>query len=219
MVITGSSILSTFSLINILLPLWPLWILLVRTERAPWANWLLVLCIYISCSNLLPLLPPVQRHLPAFSPLIELAEFTIQFYLLRQLVAQAKAKDIMQLLLVAFLSSVVTLYWQQGTAVYQRQMAFTEAGLLVFLSFVALVQLTMQRHIVIFRSPVFWIACGILIFYSMKILIECLAAALPASPLIQQQKLLLATISNSIRLIAFTAAISVRSSSYLQLFK
>ncbi|MFT3825260.1 MAG: hypothetical protein QM731_15160 [Chitinophagaceae bacterium] len=215
MVITGHSIINAFSLVNILLPLGPIWILLVqRTERSAWANWLLTLCIYSFCTSLIPFLPVIQHFSSAVTPLTALIEFTLQYYLLRQLITQGKSKDLLQLLLVAFVSIVLTLYWQQGTSVYHRQINVIESGVLIFLSLAGLIQLTFQRQIVIFRSPLFWIACGTLIFYGNRLLIEYLAGISPVSPEVEQQKLLLGTVSNAFRMLTFIVATRIRSTTY-----
>ena len=215
MVITGNSITNTFSLVNILLPLWPAWTLLVQRNRRPvWANWLLTLCIFNLLVHLLPLISFFSLFEHVIRPVADLIEFSLEFFLLRYFVTKGKAKDLTQLLLVAFLSVILTLYWQQGTNIHEQELNIIEAGVLISLALIGLIQLAFQRKMVIFNTPLFWIACGTLIYYSMKILVDLLAAGLPGSTDLHQQKMLMLTISNALRMTAFAVAPRIKPTTY-----
>lgn len=66
----------------------------------------------------------------------------------------------MKILLVSFVSVVITIYSVRGISVYLGNIEIVQGLLLILLTIIALFQLIRSLDIFIFLSPMFWIAGG-----------------------------------------------------------
>ena len=80
----------------------------------------------------------------------------------------------MKILLVSFVSVVITIYITRGISVYLRNIEIAQALLMIVLNFIVLLQLIRKHDIFIFLSPMFWIAGGTFFYYCMFLLAQSL---------------------------------------------
>ena len=122
----------------------------------------------------------------------------------------SQGKDIMNMFLVSFLSVVITIYSLKGIMAFPRTMIIIQAAVLTLLAFIVLFQLISNRHIVLVNEPAFWIAGGLLCYFGMVVFIEAIAGNQSDLPQqIQQEKDLIITFADMLRMIIFTVAAGV----------
>jgi hypothetical protein len=89
-------------------------------------------------------------------------------------------------------------------------MTVVQAAILTLLAFIVLFQLINNRHIVLVHEPAFWIAGGQLCYFGMVVFMEAIAGdGSDLSQQIQQQKDLIITVADMLRMIIFSVAVSV----------
>jgi hypothetical protein len=209
MVETGGSIFIALSLVVMLLSLLPVCILLVRKVAASAVlNVLKVLCLFVICRYLALFF--IQPGLPALQIAFKLVEFTLVYYLFHLLMTASQGKDIMKMVLVSFLSVTITIYALKGLTAYTDVLTIIQAGILTLLAIVILLQLINNRHIVLASEPAFWIAGGLLCYNGMVVLMEAIAGSHSnLSQQIQQEKSIIITLADMLRMIFFIVAASV----------
>jgi hypothetical protein len=208
MVETGG-IFIALPLVVMLLSLLPVCILYVRKVAAcAMLNVLKTLCLFVILQY--SILYFIQ---PGAVPLrigFKLVEFALVYFLFRSMMTSGRGKEIMNMVLVSFLSVVITIYALKGLTAYSEVITIIQAGILTVLSLVVLSQLINNRHIVLVNEPGFWIAGGILCFNGMVVLMEAIAGNHSNGPQqIQQDKDLIITIADILRMVFFIVATSV----------
>ena len=209
MVETGGSIFIALSLVVMLLSLLPVCILFVRKVAASAVlNVLKVLCLFVLGQYLSLFF--IQPSLPALPIAFKLVEFTLVYYLFNLLMTSAQGKDIMKMVLVSFLSVTITIYALKGLTAYTDVLTIIQAGILTVLAIVILIQLINNRHIVMASEPAFWIAGGLLCYNGMVVLMEAIAGSHSnLSQQIQQEKSIIITLADMLRMVFFIVAASV----------
>jgi hypothetical protein len=209
MVKTGGSIFIALAVVVMLLALLPVCLLYVRKVAASAIlNVLKILCLFVILQYGALLF--IQPGLPTLQTIFKLVEFTLVYYLFNLLITSARVKDIMKMVLVSFLSVTITIYALKGFAAYTDVLTIMQAGLLTVLAIAVLFQLINNRHIVLASEPAFWIAGGLLCYYGMVVLMEAMAGSHSnLSQQIQQDKTLIITIADILRMVFFIIAASV----------
>ncbi|HEX6432268.1 MAG TPA: hypothetical protein VF008_31465 [Niastella sp.] len=209
MVKTGGSIFIALPLVVMLLALLPVCILFVRKVAiTAILNVLRILCLLVILQYLT--LYFIQTDAPVLQTGFKLAEFTLAFYLFKLMMTSSQGKDIMNMFLVSFLSVVITIYSLKGIMAFPRIMIIVEAAILTLLAFILMFQLINNRHIVLIYEPAFWIAGGLLCYFGMVIFMEAIAGNQSnLSQQIQQEKDLIITVANMLRMIIFAVAAGV----------
>jgi hypothetical protein len=209
MVKTGGSIFIALPLVVMLLSLLPVCILFVRkVADSAILNVLKILCLLVILQYLT--LYFIQPSSPVLQTGFKLAEFTLSFYLFKLMMTSSQGKDIMNMFLVSFLSVVVTIYSLRGIMAFPRTMIIIQAAVLTLLAFIVLFQLISNRHIVLVNEPAFWIAGGLLCYFGMVVFIEAIAGNQSDLPQqIQQEKDLIITFADMLRMIIFSVAAGV----------
>jgi hypothetical protein len=209
MVETGGSIFIALSLVVMLLSLLPVCILFVRkVADSAVLNVLKVLCLFVICQYLALFF--IQPGLPHLSIVFKLVEFTLVYYLFNLLMTSGQGKDIMKMVLVSFLSVTITIYALKGLTAYTDVLTIIQAGILTVLAIVILLQLINNRHIVLASEPAFWIAGGLLCYNGMVVLMEAIAGSnADLSQQIQQEKSIIITLADLLRMVFFIVAASV----------
>jgi|GEM_PF-746010 len=209
MVETGGSIFITLSLVVMALSLLPVCILFVRKVAVSAVlNVLKVLCLFVICRYLAFFF--LQPSLPSLPIAFKLVEFTLVYYLFYLLMTTAQGKDILKMVLVSFLSVTITIYALKGLSAYTDVLIIIQSGILTVLAIVILLQLINNRHIVLASEPAFWIAGGLLCYNGMVVLMEAMAGShANLSQQIQQEKSIIITLADMLRMAFFIVAASV----------
>jgi hypothetical protein len=209
MVKTGGSIFIVLPLVVMLLSLLPVCILFVRKVAvSAILNGLKILCLLVILQYLT--LYFIQPGSPVLQTGFKLAEFTLAFYLFKLMMTSSQGKDIMNMFLVSFLSVVITIYSLKGIMAFPRTMMIIQAAVLTLLAFIVLFHLISNRHIVLVNEPAFWIAGGLLCYFGMVVFIEAIAGNQSDLPQqIQQEKDLIITVADMLRMIIFAVAAGV----------
>lgn len=209
MVKTGGSIFIVLPLVVMLLSLLPVCILFVRKVAiSAILNVLRILCLFTILQYFT--LYFIQPASPALQNSFKLAEFTLVFYLFKLIMPSKQGKDIMNMFLVSFLSVVITIYSLKGIMAFPGIMIVIQAAILTLIAFIILFQLISNRHIVLVNEPAFWIAGGLLCYFGMVVFMEAIAGnQSDLSQQIQQEKDLIITVADMMRMIIFSVAAGV----------
>jgi hypothetical protein len=206
MVKTGGSIFIALPLVVMLLSLLPVYILFVRKVTvSPILNVLRALCLFVFLQYL-----TLYFIQPGFSSLqtgFRLAAFTLVFYLLKLMMTSTQVKDAMSMMLVSFLSVIITIYSLKGITAYAGIITIIQASLLTILALVVLFQLISDRNITLLNGPGFWIAGGLLCYFGMVVFMEAIAGTQSELSIqIQQEKDLIVIVADILRMVFFIVA-------------
>lgn len=206
MVETGGSIFITLPLVVMLLSLLPVYILYVRKVTiVAILNVLRVLCLFVFLQYLT--LYFIQPGVPALQTAFRLAEFSLAFYLFKLMTTSDQVKDLMKMLLVSFLSVIITIYALKGITAYASIITIVQSTLLTVLAIVTLYQLISNRQIMMPNEPGFWIAGGLLCYNGMVVFMEAIAGNQSGLSLqIQQEKNFIITVADILRMVFFIVA-------------
>jgi hypothetical protein len=206
MVKTGGSIFIALPLVVMLLSLLPVYILFVRKVAVlTILNVLRALCLFVFLQYLT--LYFIQPGVPELRTAFRLAEFTLAFYLFKLMMSSDQVKDLMKMLLVSFLSVIITIYAIKGVTAYAGIITIVQSALLAILAIVSLYQLISNRQIMMANEPGFWIAGGLLCYNGMVVFMEAIAGnQLGLSLQIQQDKDLIITVADMLRMVFFIVA-------------
>ncbi|WP_133054740.1 hypothetical protein [Niastella populi] len=209
MVKTGGSIFIALPLVVMLLSLLPVYILFVRKVAiTAILNVLRAVCLFVFLQYLT--LYFIQPGVPAMQTAFRLAQFTLVFYLFKLMMSGSQAKDLMNMMLVSFLSVVITIFSLKGITAYSGILIIIEASVLTVLAFVVLLQLISNKQTAMPNEPGFWIAGGMLCFFGMVVFMEAIAGSqLELSQQIQQEKGFIVTVADILRMVFFIVAASI----------
>jgi hypothetical protein len=208
MVETGG-IFIVLPLVVMLLSLLPVCILFVRkVASTPLLNVLRILCLFVFLQYLTVIF--IQPGLAVLQTGFALAAFTVSFYLFRSMITSSSGKDIMNMLLISFLSVVITIYALKGVTAYAGILTIIQAAILTILALLVLFQIISNRQITLVDEPGFWMAGGLLSYYGMVVFMEAIAGNRSnLSQQIQQQKDLIITVADILRMVFFIVAASM----------
>jgi hypothetical protein len=176
MVKTGSDIFEVLSILATIAPLLPILILLIRhVSLTPTLQLLRIVCFLVFVQNLAIIVPSLNAvYLPFISAIFRLAELSLLYYLFVQAALPKRLREIMTMLLVSFVSVIVTVYAFRGADAFPTTVSAIESSILVGLALVALLKLISNSGIVLFREPLFWIAGGVICYFGTFLFIEVL---------------------------------------------
>ncbi|NII27115.1 hypothetical protein HB364_18650 [Pseudoflavitalea sp. X16] len=208
MVKTGISIPEVFSIMAILLPVIPILIIFIRR------TWQQDIMIFLGAICLLSFLQHLMIYIPRLIPannnsinsVFGLGEFAVLLYLFKMIITTGWLREIMNTVLIAFLSVAITAYALRGTETHSFALAIAAAFILLVAAVIALLQLIRDKQLFIFQSPVFWIAGGNICYFSMFILTGFVGAQGKGTLALQQEKMILLSVINGIRFIFFIVA-------------
>jgi hypothetical protein len=206
MVKTGGSIFIALPLVVMLLSLLPVYILFVRKVAVlTILNVLRALCLFVFLQYLT--LHFIQPGVPALKTAFRLADFTLAFYLFKLMMTSAQVKDLMKMLLVSFLSVIITIYVLKGVTAYAGIITIIQSTLLTILAMVTLYQLISERQIMMANEPGFWIAGGLFCYNGMVVFMEAITSnQISLSLQIQQEKDLIIIVADMLRMVFFIVA-------------
>ena len=209
---TGIGLLEILSLVAILLPLIPVFIIFIsRTYKEDVLALLMVLCLVSFIQNLILYIPRfITLDVLFIKASFHLINYIILLLLLQLVVEGKWLREGIKILLVSFVSVVITIYCTRGVPAYLGNIETAQALLMIVLNIVALLQLIRRHDIFIFFSPMFWIAGGTFFYYSMFLLTQSLPeykAIVQGEP--QQQKRILLVVIILIQFVFYTIAATV----------
>jgi hypothetical protein len=206
MVKTGGSLFIALTLVVMLMPLLPPCIIFIRKVWCTAVlNVLRILCLFIFLQHLLTsfLLPQT----PVIQIGSQLIEFTLVLHLFKLMMIHSKAKEAMNMLMVSFLSIVITIYAIKGLVAWPNTIPIVQALILVMLAIIIVLQRIGDRDIVLLYEPVFWIAGGVVSYFGMVLFMEIITASRSGlSQQIQQEKDLVLLGTDMIRFTFFAIA-------------
>ncbi|HKH62528.1 MAG TPA: hypothetical protein VKA49_16910 [Flavitalea sp.] len=173
---TGIGLLEILSLVAILLPLIPVFIIFIsKTYKEDILALLMGFCLVSFIQNLiLNLLQFVPLDILFIKASFHLITYIILLLLLQLVIEGKWIREGIKILLVSFVSVVITIYITRGISVYLRNIEIAQALLMIVLNFIVLLQLIRKHDIFIFLSPMFWIAGGTFFYYCMFLLTQSL---------------------------------------------
>ena len=168
------------------------------------------LCLVSFIQNLILYVPQfVQLDVLFIRASFHLFNYVILLLLLQLVIEGKWLREALKLLLVSFVSVVITIYTTSGISPYLGNIEIAQASLMIFLNFIALLQLIRRHDIFIFLSPMFWIAGGTFFYYSMFLLTQSLPEYKMILPAESQQKKVLMLVIILIQFVFYTIAATV----------
>ena len=203
---TGIQFIDGFSLFIVFLPLLPLCIVLARQIfRDALLNFLMILCllqfIQYFTQELVHISDLAQFSLANLFSLLE----TILYILIFRPFFKGKSRDMLNFLIIAFLSSLITYYLLRGTDHKRAMLTAVQYGFILALIGFCLPKMVMDDDLNILQSAFFWIAVGTSFYLVVGILVE-LADHWWKSMSNANDKALIMDIANLVRYIAYTCA-------------
>ena len=196
---TGIGFVEMLSLVAILLPLIPVLIIFItKAYQEDVLALLMGVCLVNFIQNLILYIPRlVVVDMLFIKASFELINYILMLVLINLVIEGRWWREAIRILLVAFISVVVTIYIIQGVSKYLWNIEIAQSSVMILLNFVVLLQLIRRHDIFIFQSPMFWIAAGTFFYYSMFLLTHALPeykAVLQEVPQAQKQILMLVMI-------------------------
>ncbi|MEP7256869.1 MAG: hypothetical protein ABI687_00730 [Flavitalea sp.] len=220
MVKTGSSILFIFSLAAVLLPLFPLAMLFVRRPYPLQKVMPLVtLCLIAFFKQVLLLTVTSSPSIADFiTAVFNMAEMTVLLLLLRSELRHAELRQGLSFLLIAVLSTVVTIYSLEGITDYAHPVEMFISCLILLISLFCIIIIS-NEEVFNLRSPLFWIAGGSFCYYAMFLLSEGLRNFEPLSNHTENERFILLASVYMVRYVFYIIAAYVsRESKQKEIF-
>lgn len=211
---TGIGLLEILSLVAILLPLVPVFIIFIsKLYKEEVLALLMSLCLISFIQNLILYIPRLVTVDTLFiRAIFELIHYIIFLILLHLVVGGKLIREGIKVLLVSFVSVVLTIYATLGIPVYLVNIEITQALIIIVLTVFVLLQLIRSHDIFIFLSPMFWIAGGTFFYHSMFLLTQSIPEykeVLQNTP--QEQKKILVLVIIVIQFVFYIVAAGVAS--------
>lgn len=208
MVKTGSEIFAVLSILATIAPLLPILILFIRRAAiTPTLNLLRIICLLAFIQNLAISIPDLTTlYQPFISAIFRLVELSLLFYLFVQAALPKRLREIMSMLLVSFVSVIITVYVFRGADAFPSAITGIESAVLVILSLIALLKLISNRGIILFREPLFWIAGGVICYFGTYLFIEILTRVQTGLSQDIREKLIVFWLAGIIRFFFFAIA-------------
>ena len=174
MVKTGSEIFAILSILATIAPLLPVLILFMRHAAPnPLLQLLRIICILAFVQYLAISIPGLRTlYQPFVSAIFRLAELSLLYYLFVQAAIPRRLREVMIMLLVSFVSVIVTVYAFKGADAFPSAVTAIESSVLVLLALIALLKFISNSRIILFRQSIFWIAGGVLCYFGTFLFIE-----------------------------------------------
>ena len=209
MVKTGDNIFHALSLVAILLPLVPFAVIFLRhVYHFPVMNFLRLFCFFTFIQHAILTFPELtQSATPFVTAAFRLAEFAFLFYLLRITITSSRLRYMMNLLLVSFISVIVTIKVLKGVDAYPKPIAFVQAFIILGMTIIVLLQLVRNKQIILFESPIFWVAAGTFCYVGMYLFMNLvLARQTSISQETELEKNMVLSVVDMMRFIFYTIA-------------
>lgn len=198
-------------LVAILLPLIPVFIIFIsKAYKQDRLALLMVFCLVSFIQNLILYTPKgVAVDIFFVRAVFQLAHFIVLMILLEMVIQGRWLKEGIKILLVSFVSVVITIYIFQGVPRYLPAIELIQSLMLILITLTAISQLIRSHDIHIFLSPMFWLAGGTFFYYSMFFLTQSIPDYILIIQGEPQQKKLLLLIIILVQFVFYTVAANV----------
>ena len=198
-------------LVAILLPLVPVFIIFIsKAYKQDQLALLMVFCLVSVIQNLILYIPKTASVDVFFvRAVFQLAHFIILMILLEMVVQGRWFKEGIKILLVSFVSVVITIYIFEGISRYLPAIEVFQSLMLILITLTAVLQLIRSHDIHIFLSPMFWVTGGTFFYYSMFFLTQSIPDYILIIRGEPQQKKLLLLIITLVQFAFYTVAAKV----------
>lgn len=191
---TGYIFTDILSIVSIIFPLLPAGIIFIKkTYRHETLNFLMILCLLNFVKNFLLFAPPLNTaSLTVIKSIFALLEFVILIQIFSQVLPE-KIKMIANILLVAFLSVVITSYLLEGANQRFYALEILKNSIIIFSGILCLARIVESSDLNILNEPLFWISTGSLFYFSISILMHAFSwyyAQMPSESLMQKEILM-----------------------------
>ena len=113
----------------------------------------------------------------------------------------------MYILLIAFISAVITYYFIKGTGETRAELSGVQDGIIIVIAIAGLLNLVRNNYLHIFKSPLFWIAAGTLFYFIIAVLLEVVdKCCLQPGQLPGGDNMILLNIASIVRYLFYTLA-------------
>lgn len=193
---TGIGLLDILALVATLLPLIPVFIIFIsKAYKTDTLALLMGLCLVSFIGHLILYIPKfVSIDTTFISASFGLVNYIILFLLLQLVIGGRFLKEFLKMMLISFISVVVTIYSTAGIPAHYASIQFVQSLIMIPLTVIALFQLIKRHDVFIFLSPMFWVASGTFFFYSMFLLTQSIPdykGVIPNTPEHEKKVLLL----------------------------
>jgi len=205
---TGNIFIDSFSQVIVFFPLLPVIIIFLRRiYQKDVLSFLMILCLLnFSQELVLQTLRIKYINQASIRHIFSLLEFVIIIQIFKSLL-NGKSKEIINILVIAFLSAIVTYYLIKGSDQKKILPDILQNGFLILFVAYSLVNIVRQENLRIFYSVFFWIATGTLFYFVIAILLDIIDACCPQfNHPITTDKMLLLNIANLARYFFYTLA-------------
>jgi hypothetical protein len=211
---TGISSIDLFSQAIAFIPLLPVVIILLRgIYQKDVLTFLLILCLVNCIGGLLSRISKSTIAVPASTQhLFSLVEFIILIQMLKSGIT-GRLKNVLDIFLIAFISSVFTYYLIEGADQNITSIARVQDGIIILIAIFCMSKLIGNNDLNIFSLPLFWISVGTVFYFVVADILEaagcCSVQSLPTIT----DKILLLNIASLVRYFFYIlAAFSYRPS-------
>jgi len=198
----------TFSLAAILLPLLPLAMLLLR--KSPHQHRvlpLITLCIIAFFKQALLMAIAAKPDNEVFiNAIFNIAELTVLFLYYRAERSSRKFNHALNLVLMAVLSVIATVYVLEGVRVQSARVEVFESVFIMLISLIAIINVMGREEIFFLQSPVFWIAGGSFCYHAIFLLCAGIRHYVPLSGDTQTERFILLAAVGMLRYVFYIIA-------------
>src|SRR5579871_3954215 len=170
---TGNYFIDCFSGVCLFLPLLPAIILFIKKGYQKEAtNFLMILCLISFIKGILLVIPGISNNIAiTIRNIFMFLELVMTIFIFRNFFSH-KLNYAFTIFLVIFFSSIITYYLLNG--LNQERVIFNQMqnGIIIFLSFFALIQITKTENLFVLQTPLFWVAVGTVFYFSISLLVE-----------------------------------------------
>lgn len=169
---TGNLFIDLFSQAIIFIPLFPVIIIFLRSVyQKDLLTYLLILCILNFIGNLLPRITKTT-HLFTVSAqhLFSLLELVLLVQIFKSVLHQ-KLKGLIEVFLIAFVSSVTTYYLLKGVDQDGLEWGIVQDSLILLVGIAAVGQGLSNNSLYVLRQPLFWITVGTLFYFAVSFVV------------------------------------------------
>lgn len=205
---TGNTFTDALLLITSFLPLIPAALIFFskNSGESP-LNLLLVICLLNFIQGLIKACTPFGfENQYITNNILSLLELILLTQLFKPLLSR-KMKDVLNILLVAFLSAIITYFSLEGWSLDYPGLDTLQNGIIIGVILVSLPPLMKATNLRIFQSPLFWIAGGTLFYFLIFTLLEWVGpCCLPAPRSLPAEKMIFLGIAGLIRYVLYILA-------------
>ena len=205
---TGNIFIDAFTQIIIFLPLLPVIMIFLRKIYSnDVLNFLMILCLLNFIEGLIfSISHTLNINEVSIQNIFSLPELIILIQIFKSTIPR-KSREVLYILLIAFISAVITYYFIKGTGERRAELSDVQDGIIIVITIAGLLNLVRNNYLHIFKSPLFWIAAGTLFYFIIAVLLEVVdKCCLQPGQLPGGDNMILLNIASIVRYLFYTLA-------------